>query len=213
MDAFEAIKANDMAALEKALAAGGADISGPDGATLLSFAAYNGKDDAIVAIRRHKPELSPYEAATLGERGQLAKALAGGWDANTLSPDGFSPLALACFFRREEVIDLLLQWTDDVNVRAKNPQQVAALHASSAARDNATVEKLLRAGADPNLPQQQGFRAIHTAGQHGDAVLAGLLLLFGADPAIRTDAGETAADFARKAGHDWLAQRLEGARR
>ena len=208
MDAFEAIRANDMIALGKALAEGAADAAGPDGATLLSFAAYNSKDEAIALIRKHKPSLTPYEAASVGDRAQVARALAEGWNANKLSPDGFTALALACFFRHEEIIDLLLMWTDDVNVRATNTQQVAALHASSAARDNVSVEKLLRAGADPNLEQQQGFRPLHTAAQHDDAVLAGLLLLCGGDPKLTNAAGETPADIARAAGHEWLAERL-----
>jgi ankyrin repeat protein len=71
------------------------------------------------------------------------------------------------------------------------------------------VEKLLRAGADPNLPQQDGFLPIHVSAQHGDAVITGLLLLFGAWPALTNAKGQTAIDHARAGGHDWLAGKLQ----
>jgi ankyrin repeat protein len=207
MDAFEAIGARNMEALTAALAADPGIVErSKDGATLLAFAAYVGNADAILAIKTLKPKLTPYETLITG--GSVAGFIAGGWDANARSPDGFTPLALACFFRNAAAFDELLPLTRDVNARATNAQQVAALHSAVAVRDNAAVEKLLRASADPNLPQQQGFRPLHTTAQHGDAMGTALLVLFGADPKIKSDAGETPADLARKAGHDWLAERL-----
>jgi ankyrin repeat protein len=72
------------------------------------------------------------------------------------------------------------------------------------------VDKLLRAGADPNQVQQDGFTPLHAAAMHGDAAIAGLLLLAGADVKQKSAKGEDAAGLARKGGHDWLAARLEG---
>jgi len=113
------------------------------------------------------------------------------------------------FFRRPEIFDLLLPLTHEINACARNGQQVAALHAAAAVRDVAAVEKLLRAGADPDLPQQQGFVALHTAAMHGDAAMSGLLRLFDATPELRDANGKTAADHARDKGHEWLAERIE----
>jgi ankyrin repeat protein len=208
MDAFEALGARNTEALMAALAANPAvaDTSKDDGTSLLAFAAYMGNADAVAAIKKIKPKLTPYEALITG--GDVAEFIADGWDPNARSPDGFTPLALACFFKNAGALDRLLPLTTDINARATNAQQVAALHSAVAVRDDTAVEKLLRAGADPNLPQQQGFRPLHTTAQHGDAVESALLLLFGADPKLANDAGETPADFARKAGHDWLAERL-----
>jgi ankyrin repeat protein len=207
MDAFDALGKRDTAAVLAALDADPAVVeTRKDGATLLAFAAYMGNADAVAAIRKIKPKLTPYEAIITG--GDVAGFIAGGWDPNERSPDGFTPLALACFFRNAAAFDALLPPTTDVNARATNAQQVAALHSAVAVRDDAAVEKLLRAGADPNLPQQQGFRPLHTTAQHGDAVETALLVLFGADPEIANDAGETPVDLAKRAGHDWLAERL-----
>jgi ankyrin repeat protein len=212
MDAFELIRNDDTAALKAALAADPATArqANAEGASLLSFAVYWGRQDAADAIRAALPELTPHEAIIVGDEAAVRAALANGWDAEALAPDGFPPLALAAFFGHDALFDLLLPVTRDLNRRAKNGQQVAAIHAAAASRNNAMVEKLLRAGADPNLVQQDGFTALHAVAQQGDAQMAGLLLLAGADPAAQTAGGKTAAEIAREKGHDWLAEKLAG---
>lgn len=212
MDPFELVRKDDTAALKAALAADPAVArrSNEAGASLLSFAVYHGRREAAEAIRATLPELTPHEAIIVGDADALRSAIDGGWDANALAPDGFTALALAAFFGHEALFELLVPLTRDLNQRAKNGQQVAAIHAASAVGNRAIVERLLRAGADPDNRQQGGFTALHAAAQHGDALMAGLLLLGGADAEARTDAGQTAADLARAKGHDWLAKRLAG---
>lgn len=211
MDPFELIRADDLPALEAALAADPslARQANADGASPLSYAHYFGRRGAAAAIRAALPGLTPHEAIIAGDEAALRAALAEGWSANELAPDGFTPLALAAFFGHQPLFDLLLPLTADLNQRAKNVQQVAAIHAASAAGNRSMVEKLLVAGADPDNRQQGGFTALHAAAQNGDALMAGLLLLAGADASARTEAGHTAAGLAREKGHDWLAARLE----
>lgn len=181
------------------------------GASLLAWAYYVGQPDAAALIRPRLAELDPYDAIIIGDRDQVTKALAAGWDANALSPDGFTPLGLAAFFNRPEIFDLLLPLTGDVNAPAQNPQQVAALHAATAMRSVPMVEKLLRAGARPDQPQAGGITPLHVAAHHGDGAIAALLVLFGADPRLRNAKGEDAIAQARAGGHEWLAVRLEKA--
>ncbi len=209
-NAFQLIVDNDLDGLRHALAdnPGIVYLRHSGGASLLAWAAYVGNVGAISAVRAYVPALDGHEAIILGETPRLEMVLADGWDANSLSRDGFLPLALAAFFGNATAFDRLLPLTRDVNLRARNPQQVAPLHAACARRDARMVEALLRAGADPNLTQAGGFTPLQAAAQHGDAALAGLLVLFGADPSQKNDKGETAADIARAAGHDWLAARL-----
>ena len=213
MDVFDLVAGRDDAALKQALAADpeAAARRNGEGASLLAFAAYNGNAEAIELIRAARPAIDAHEAVILGDLDRVRAALGEGWDANQRSPDGFTPLSLAAFFSRRDIFDLLLPATADVNARATNAQEVAALHAAAAVRAIWAVEKLLRAGADPNLPQQQGFVALHTAAMHGDALMAGLLLLFGGDPKRKDAAGKSAADHARNSGHAWLAERLDAA--
>ena len=211
-DVFQLIVDNDLDGLRHALAGnpGIVYLRHQGGASLVAWAAYVGNVGAIAAIRAYVPELDGYEAIILGETKRLETVLANGWDANILSRDGFLPLALAAFFGNETAFDRLLPLTRDVNLRARNPQQVAPLHAACARRNIGMVEALLRAGADPNLTQAGGFTPLQAAAHHGDAAIAGLLVLFGADLKRTNDKGETAADIARAAGHDWLAERLAG---
>lgn len=210
---FDLVAGNKLDELRRLLAADPALAATRNGdkASLLAFCAYMGNPDALALVREALPAIDPHEAIITGDRQRLEAAIAGGWDPETLAADGFTPLALAVFFRQPELFDRLLPLTRDLNARAQNPQQVAALHAAAAVRDIGAVEKLLRAGADPNLPQQQGFVALHTAAIHGDAPMTGLLLLFGASPGLRDASGKTAADHARSKGHDWLAERIDTA--
>ena len=212
-DPFELVSKGDIAGLRAALALEPGLVRQRNslGASLVSWAAYVGNPDAIGAIRSIPAELDPYEAIILGDEERLEAALAAGWDGNALSPDGFTPLGLAAFFDNVEAFEQLLPLTRDVNQAAQNPQRVAALHAATAKRNVAMVDRLLRAGADPNQTQADGFTPLHAASMHGDAAIAGLLLLAGADPGRKNTKGETAAKLARTAGHDWLAERLEHA--
>jgi ankyrin repeat protein len=210
-DPFDLIGKGDLGGLRASLAADPslAEMRGASGASLLAWAAYNGNAEAVDIVRSATQALDPYEAIILGDLDRVRDLLANHWDANERAPDGFTPLGLAAFFNQEAIFELLLPLTSDLDAAATNPQQVAALHAATAQRQAGMVEKLLRAGADPNLRQADGFTPLHSAAFHGDAAIAGLLLLFGADPNATNDKGETAATLARAKGHDWLAERLE----
>src|SRR4051812_431758 len=70
-----------------------------DGASLLAFCAYVGDTDALALVRSMLPTIDPYEAVIVGDEARVEEALAGGWDADTLAPDGFTALALSVFFR------------------------------------------------------------------------------------------------------------------
>lgn len=181
----------------------------PSGASLLAWAHYVGQPEAAALIRPRLSELDPHDAIIVGDEDRVREALTAGWDANALSADGFAPLALSAFFSREAIFDLLLPVTGDVNTPAQNPQKVAAIHAAAARRNAGMVEKLLKAGALPDLEQTQGFTALHVAAQHGDVATTALLVLFGADPRKPDANGDDAIAHARKGGHEWLAERLE----
>jgi ankyrin repeat protein len=204
---FDMVAGNDLARLEAALAADPASAAArhDSGASLLAWSAYMGNAAAVALVRGHLPALDPYEAIIVGDAAALEAALAAGWDADALSPDGFTALSLAAFFGNDAAFDRLLPLTGDVDRRAENRQQVAAIHAATARRTARMVEALLRAGANPDLAQQDGFTPLIAAAQHGDAVIAGLLVLFGADRELASSGGTTPAAEAEKAGHAWLA--------
>jgi ankyrin repeat protein len=178
------------------------------GASLLAWAFYVGRPEAAELIRPRLADLDPHDAIILGDADRVREALTAGWDANALSADGFGALALSAFFGRDEIFDLLLPVTGDVNLAAQNGQKVAAIHAATARRNTAMVEKLLRAGAEADQVQADGFTPLHVAAQHGDGAIAALLVLFGANPRKHNVQGNDAITHARMGGHDWLAERL-----
>lgn len=153
MDVFDALAQGRLDELKAALAAEPhlAASRHASGASLLAWSYYVGKPEAAALILPHLPALDPWDAIIADDIEAMRAALAGGWDGNALSPDGFTPLGLAAFFRRGAIFDLLLPLTRDVDEQARNAQRVAAIHAATAMRDARMVEALLRAGADPNL--------------------------------------------------------------
>ncbi len=210
-DPFDLVASGDIDALQRVLAQDPAlaQQRHVGGASLLAWAAYMGKPEAISVVRAVLPGLDPCEAIIVGDRAALETALADGWDGNGLSPDGFAPLALAAFFDNAEAFERLLPLTADVSRQAENPQRVAALHAATARRNTGFVEQLLRAGAEPDQEQADGFTPLHVAAQHGDTAIVAMLLLFGADARKTNARAMDATAHARAGGHEWLAVRLE----
>jgi uncharacterized protein len=105
-----------------------------------------------------------------------------------IGDDGFHPVGLASFFGHVDTARLLYERGADANQIARNEHiQTAVIHAA-AATDGGTDEETryelvklaLDHGADPNLEQGGGFRAIDAARQNGDARVVQLLLERGA---------------------------------
>jgi ankyrin repeat protein len=156
--------------------------------TQLLEALYRGDRERVDELLAAQQSLDVFEAAAFGRTDRLRELL----DelpprANAFGDDGFHPLGLACFFGHLEAARLLLDRGADVNALSKNEHiQTAAIHAATAAQgtDEETryelVKLALEHGADANLEQAGGSRAIDTARQNGDARVEQLLLEHGA---------------------------------
>ncbi|MDX6407133.1 MAG: uncharacterized protein QOE13_204 [Gaiellaceae bacterium] len=152
-------------------------------------ALYGGDRARVAELLAADPELDVFEAAAFGRDDRLRELLdEDPARANAFGGDGFHPLGLACFFGHVVAARLLLDRGADVNALSKNEHvQTAAIHAAAAAegKQEATRYELVKLaldnGADPNLPQGGGFRAIDAARQNGDARVEELLLERGAD--------------------------------
>jgi ankyrin repeat protein len=151
-------------------------------------AIYRGDQARVDELLGSDPQLDVFEAAALGRTERLRDLLDEDPSrANAFGDDGFHPLGLACFFGHLEAARLLLDRDAAVNALSTNENvQTAAIHAGAAAGGDETmryelVKLALERGADPNLRQGGGFRAIDAARQNGDARVEQLLLEHGAE--------------------------------
>jgi uncharacterized protein len=200
---FEAIRGHDVAKVDALVAQNPSVLSerNAQGISPLSWAAYLGQQPIVEALRVKRGTPDFHEACIVGDEGAVQAALAGGQDVNAFAPDGFTPVALAAFFRHPAIAKLLIDAGADVNLRAKNAQHVGPIHAAVARNDVQTLELLLLRGADPNLPQEKLFRPLHEAASNGSIASVALLLMYGADPNAVSEDGQRPADLARKKGH------------
>jgi ankyrin repeat protein len=132
--------------------------------------------------------------------------------ASALAGDGFPALGLAAYFKQPAIVRLLLDRGADPNQAAANAAGVTALHAAVSSNQLQAAEWLLDAGADVNARQQMNYTPLMGAAANARAELLDLLLARGADPALVTTDGKTAADLAREHGHDGVAERLDAIR-
>jgi len=211
---FTAIKGGDKAAVERLLERDRAlaDARDESGLSPILTALYHGKNDIAGAILRRGPKLTVFEAAAAGDAGRVREIV--GRDraqANAIAPDGFSPLGLAAFFKRRDVVRYLLEAGADPRP-ASRQGGFTALHSAVATDagkvDIEIVRMLVDKGADPNAKAQSGSTALHTVGFTGDGASLDLLLKHGADPGIKNNDGKSAADIARERGHQEIADLL-----
>ncbi|MBS0304216.1 MAG: ankyrin repeat domain-containing protein [Proteobacteria bacterium] len=181
-----------------------------------------------------------FHAVNIDDARTVQSLLARGFDPNTRDEKGQVALYLALRDGSPRVAEALLAHpgleVDAANAAGETPLMIAALHGESAwvqrllARGAAVQRKgwtplhyaaagpeprlialLLARGAAIDARAPNGTTALMMAAGYGAIDGAALLLEHGADPRVRNDAGLAAADFARRAGRDALAARLDAA--
>jgi ankyrin repeat protein len=210
-DVIQAIETGNAEQLKALLATDRSLGSARDasGVSALMRALYGQRKDMAEMLRRARPELDIFEAASLG-RADLVE------DMVTRDPrmafersaDGFTALHFAAFFGEDSVARVLLEHHADAGAVANNPMQVQPLHSAAASRNLAIARALLEHGAPVNARQQKGWTALHAAAQHGDKPMVELLLRHGANPNAKNDDGRTPDEVADEKGHLEIAERL-----
>jgi ankyrin repeat protein len=169
---FAAIRSGDRAAVERLVGADPAlvDTRDEDGLSPILAALYRGRSDIASTILARGPRLTVFEAAAAGALDRVRElvdhepAL-----ANATAPDGYSPLGLAAFFKRREVVRYLVAKGADVD-RASRDQGLhpAALGRRDGCgrggrRDRASPPRRRRG---PERPQPPGRHAAPHRGVH-----------------------------------------------
>jgi ankyrin repeat protein len=211
-DLIAAIKGNDVARAKELLRANPALAQERDenGVSATMNARYRGQTELVELLLSSGVALDVFEAATLGKTARIAELLNGNPKlVNACSPDGFSPLHLACFFGQEAAARVLLERDADPGAAAQNPMRVQPLHSAAAGRQLGIVRMLLERGAPVNARQHLGWTALHEAANQGNREMVEALLRHGADPAAGNDDGKTPADVAVERGHTELVRLLK----
>lgn len=119
---------------------------------------------------------------------------------------GETPLMMAALRGLADWVTHLVERGASVNRRGWTP-----LHYAASGPEPKVVALLLDRGAALEALSANGTTALMMASGYGAMDSADLLLARGADARVRNGAGLSAADFARRAGRDALAKRLDAA--
>ncbi|MBI5709133.1 MAG: ankyrin repeat domain-containing protein [Candidatus Eisenbacteria bacterium] len=198
---LDAIRSGDAAAVSALLAANPQLATTRDGSGIsaILLALYHGHAEIATALLATGVALDLPEACAAGRVDRVRALLEEDRTlADATAPDGFTPLGLAAFFGRREVVDALLAHGTDVNAVSTNATGYTALTGAVARGDRDIVAALLAHGARPDHRYAQGHTALHEAAAGGKLEIARLLLDHGADPNARTDSGVTPLALSRE---------------
>lgn len=212
---YAAIKAGDEKALAEMIEADPTMVNRPhpSGTTPILYALYCGQAAIAKKLEDYGAPVEAAELTALGRQEALeARIEASPELVKQLAPDGFPLLCLAAHFGHEKIVDLLLAKGADPDAVAENVMRNRPLHSALAIKDpvvaHRLVQKLLDAGANPNVQQKGGWTPLHAAAIHGRLETLELLLARGADPTLAADDGSTAQVLAARAGHEDIVRRL-----
>lgn len=147
------------------------------------------------------------EAALEGNSVKVEQLISGNTDVNASLPDGRTALMLAAFNRHVSIMDMLLNAGAEVDFKDEHGR-TALMYASTGSFPDA-VRLLLENGADPNIVDAEDqYSSLMFAAAEGHFGVARVLLEHNADPTIKDKDGDTAESFARRNGHERVAELL-----
>ncbi len=117
---------------------------------------------------------------------------------NSTNENGFSPLIIAVYSQQADAVKALLQL--GANPNANSPEGTALVAASYKGNLN-LLNLLLSNGAKPDECNEDGVSALMYAAQFNYKNIVIRLIEYGANINLRSKAGYTALDYAKKNGH------------
>jgi uncharacterized protein len=181
------------------------------GVSAVLFSLYLGKNEITRLLIDRGARLDLFEAAATGTQDRVEQLLqkdpAG---INTFSFDGWTPLHLAVFFGRVNIVHLLLSKGANIDAPSRNKELVTPLHSALANPHNSAVGQLLiGAGANLNVRQSEGYTPLHYAAANGLDHVVRSLLAHSVDTGVRNHQGKTAYELALDRGKSSTAELLK----
>lgn len=210
---FAAIAAGETDRVHEAIASDTSLINARNTAGLSAVleATYRGRNEIAKLLIDRGARLDIFEAAATGTQDRLEQLLhVDRTSVNSCSADGWTPLHLAVFFSRLNIVRVLLKSGADVNAISKSGERLSPLHSALANPNNAAIaEILLDAGSDPNAIQEQGYTPLHYAAYNGLEKVVRILLNRSVETDVRTKEGKSAYDLSVERGHTAIASLLK----
>lgn len=220
-DIFAAVRANDLATVDRLLDASPAMISARDaaGQTPLVAAAFIRRGPGflppeespvfqLLARRVASPDL--IEACLLKRRDIVARAIRRDpASARTASPNGRTLLHYAAYIGDVRLIDQLLAAGAPIDAPAPGAFMSRPILQAILGRRHAALDRLLARGANVGIRLDDGLTAMHEAGLQGDDYAVRALWKAGADPAAVRKNGQKPRDLAASQGFDATAALLD----
>ena len=209
---FEAIQRGNLPKINQLLGTNPtlADSKAKNGVSAILLALYYGHEDVAKAIAAKKNDPDIFEASVLGKLEQVKDLIRRDPSlANSYSPDGFTPVALAAYLGQKEVTEYLILKGANVNAIAKNATGFTALTGATANNHTEISKILVRRGANVNHRYEGGVSPLMEASQNGNIELVNFLLANRADPNAKTKDGKTPMSFAKEKNHPEVIEELK----
>lgn len=146
-------------------------------------------------------------AAGENQLGSVRILLAAGADPLFHGDNSQSPADWAAANGHSEVLKVLFE--NGVDINQGGLLGMTPLHHAAMNRHTELVQWLLESGANVNAQDTRHVSTLHAAAYGGDIDIIRLLIDNGVEPSVKNDAGHTAADLARRRGHEEIAKFLE----
>jgi ankyrin repeat protein len=153
------------------------------GETAVMAALYRGHHhivNEVAAVLERNGRMDIFAAAALGRMDALERVIAAG--VNVFAYDGWTPLHLAAFFGRTEVVERLLKADADLHAISRNALKNTPLHAAIAGGHVDVALTLIAHGAAVDVADAGGHTPLHIAAEAGLLPVARALVARGADP-------------------------------
>jgi ankyrin repeat protein len=209
---LDAIQKGNLSKIDQLLATNPALASSKakNGVSAILLALYYGHQDIAQAIAATKSGLDIFEATVLGKLDQLKNLIEQDRTlANTYSPDGFTPVALAAYLGQKSVTEYLIEKGANVNAIAHNASGFTALTGAIANNHVEIAKILVKRGANVNHRYEDGVSPLMEACLNGNLELVNFLLENGADPTAKTKDEKSPLTFAQEKNHGEVVEALK----